>query len=80
MVTVRKTKNGHPRMVPMNSVVRRLLVDLATLRERPDDPHEPVFRGLPREASKFFPAAVQQAQAALRASGRRGWTRPASMG
>lgn len=52
-VAVRKTKNGRPRIVPMNLVVRRLLVDLATQRERPDDPHEPVFRGLPREAWKF---------------------------
>lgn len=30
---------------------------------------EPVFRGHPQDASKFFPAAVKRAQAALGANG-----------
>jgi integrase len=68
-LAMRRTKNGRSRSVPMNSVVRRLLVDLATQRARTDDSQEPVFRGLPRDASKFFPAAVKRAQAALRANG-----------
>jgi integrase len=68
-LAVRRTKNGRSRSVPMNSVVLRLLVDLATQRERSDDSQEPVFRGLPRDASKFFPAAVKRAQAVLRVNG-----------
>jgi integrase len=68
-LAVRRTKNGRPRAVPMNSVVRRLLVDLGTRRARPDDSQELVFRDLPRDASKFLPAAVKRAQVALRANG-----------
>ena len=44
-------------------------MDLATRRVPPDDSMEPVFQGLPRDASKFSPAAVKRTQAALKANG-----------
>ena len=68
-LAVRRTKNGESREVPMNSIVRRVLVDLATQRTCPENPREPVFGGCRRDASKFFPGAVKRAQAALRAKG-----------
>jgi|GEM_PF-2536355 integrase len=37
-LTVRHSKNGRTRQVPMNSLVRSVLLDLATQRERPDGP------------------------------------------
>lgn len=65
----RNRVNGRSRPVPMNSLVSRLFVDLATRRGRPELSQGPVFSGLPRDASKFFSAAVRRAQAALRANG-----------
>jgi integrase len=44
IITVRLSKNGATRRVPMNSVARAALIDVATRRQRPDDPSEPVFR------------------------------------
>jgi site-specific recombinase XerD len=69
-LTVRHSKNGRTRQVPMNSLVRSVLLDLATQRERPDDPKSPVFRCSYREPDKFFPAAVQRARRALEAIGK----------
>jgi len=68
-LTVRLSKHGRTRQVPMNASVRQVLLDLATRRQRPDDPKEPVFDCPYREASKFFPQTVARAQAILRALG-----------
>jgi integrase len=54
----------------MNSVVRSVLLDLATQRLRPDDPEEQVFRCSYTQADKFFPAAVERARRALVAAGK----------
>ncbi len=69
-LTVPRSKHGGARRVPMNSVVRSVLVDLATRRTRPDDADEPVFKPQPKQSDVFFPQAVQRAQAALREQGR----------
>ena len=70
ILTVRLSKHGLTRQVPMNAPVRQVLLDLAMRRQRPEDPKEPVF-GFPyREASKFFPRAVVRAQTILRSLGR----------
>ena len=63
-VTVPRSKHGEARRVPINSMVRAVLVDLATRRHRPDDPREPVFSPRPTQAS-FFPKAVERAREAL---------------
>ena len=70
VLTVRLSKHGRIRQVPMNTQVRDVLLDLATRRQRPEDPKEPVFGCSHREASKFFPQAVTKAQAILRSLGR----------
>src|SRR5262245_17754251 len=64
-LTVRHAKNGHSRQVPMNSLVRSVLLDTAMRRQRPDDPRESVFACPYREPDKFFPAAVERARKAL---------------
>jgi integrase len=69
-LTVPRSKHGEARRVPMNSVVRYVMVDLATRRSRPDDPEEPVFTPRPKQSDVFFPQAVRRAQAALRAQER----------
>lgn len=69
-LTVRLSKHGRTRQVPMNSSVRGVLLDLGTRRQRPDDPKELVFDCPYGEASKFFPQAVARAQAILRTLGR----------
>ena len=69
-ITVRQPKNDRARQVPMNSVVRSVLVDLATQRQRPNDPREVVFQCPYREPDKFFPGAVERARKALEAAGK----------
>ena len=64
-----RSKHGHTRYVPVNSVVRSLLFDLSSQRQATDDPCEKVFRCPHAQADKFFPRAVRAAQAALRAAG-----------
>jgi integrase len=71
-ITVEQSKSGYSRQVPMNSVVRPLLMDLAGQRQRPEDPDEPVFRCSHKQADKFFPAAVERARKGLVAAGRDG--------
>src|SRR5262249_48962236 len=44
IITVRLSKNGATRRVPMNSVARAAIIDVASRRQRPDDPTEPGFR------------------------------------
>ncbi len=68
-VTVPPGKNGRTSQVPMNSVVRAVLLDLATQRARTDDPHALVFPCSYREPDKFFPAAVERARKVLEAAG-----------
>lgn len=70
LITVRHSKTGYARQVPMNSLVRSELMDLAGQRERPSDPQEPVFRCRHQQADKFFPAAVARARAALVTAGK----------
>lgn len=70
VLTVRQSKSGHSRQIPMNSVVRSALVDLASQRREPDNPEEPVFRVPYRQPDRFFPKAVERARAALKGSGK----------
>jgi integrase len=69
-LTIPRSKHGGTRRVPMNSVVRSTLVDLATGRMRPDDPDEPVFALHPKQSVLFFPQAVERAQTTLKEQGR----------
>jgi site-specific recombinase XerD len=69
LLTVRQSKSGHARQIPMNSVVRSALLDLAGRRRDPDDPEERVFRCPYVQPDRFFPNAVERAQAALREAG-----------
>src|SRR5215471_5905139 len=43
IITVRRSKNGHARRIPTNSLVRSKLVDLASGRRQPNNAQEPVF-------------------------------------
>jgi integrase len=72
IMTVTQSKSGYSRQVPMNSVVRSVLLDLAGQRTRPGDPDEMVFRRSYAVAANFFPKAVQRAQKTLAAAGRDG--------
>jgi len=54
----------------MNSLVRELLVDLATERKRLRDPREGVFPDAPARPDDFFPRAVEAARAALMEAGK----------
>jgi site-specific recombinase XerD len=69
-LTVRLGKNGQARRVPINSAARGALLDLASRRRRPADPHEMVCRGAHRTVSREFVRAVQAGQATLRSAGR----------
>ena len=70
-LTVRLGKNGQSRRVPLNSAARSALRAATALRERPDDPGEPVFRAAYRTVSREFVRGVGAAQATLRASDQR---------
>jgi site-specific recombinase XerD len=70
VITVSRSKNGHTRQVPINSVVRSVLFDLAARRKRPADLEEPVFRAAYRTTARLFERAVQRAQEALREAGK----------
>jgi len=72
LIAVRYSKSGYSRQVPMNSLVRSVLLDLASQRVRPDDPEEPVFRCSYSSADKFFPKAVERARTALVHAGKDG--------
>jgi len=69
-IGVGRSKNGYGRRVPMNSVVRSALMDLATERRRPDDATARVCRVPYRTAARLFGKAVQRAQEALRDAGK----------
>jgi integrase len=68
-ITVPRSKHGQARRVPMNSVVRGVLMDLARARRWPNDPEEPVFPDRPTEPAHFFPKAVERSAAAMQAAG-----------
>ncbi len=68
-VGVQRSKSGYSRAVPMNSVVRSVLMDVAAQRQRHDDPSERVFKCSYVQADKFFPAAVERARKALLGTG-----------
>ena len=65
-IGVGRSKNGYARRVPMNSVVRSVLVDVGARRARPADPTESVFTAVYRTVARLFARAVDRAQAALR--------------
>ena len=69
-VTVRLSKNGSTRRVPLNSIARVALVDVASRRKRPSDPSEPVFTVVYRATARVFEVAVEAARATLAASGK----------
>jgi integrase len=69
-IGVGRAKNGYSRRVPMNSVVRSVLVDVGAGRQRPDEPTERVFTVAYRTVARLFVRAVERAQAALRDAGR----------
>jgi len=69
-ITIEESKAGRSRVVPMNSLVRELLTELATARTRLGDPREAVFVDAPRRPDDFFPAAVERARTALAGAGK----------
>src|SRR5262249_8467847 len=68
-ITIELSKNGRRRTVPMNSTVRSALVDLASRRERPDDPDERLFPLSHRQTAILFAKAAERAREALRDAG-----------
>jgi integrase len=68
-IAVGRAKNGYGRRVPMNSVVRSVILDVGTRRQRPDDPTERVFTAAYRTVARLFVRAVERGQAALRDAG-----------
>jgi integrase len=70
IITVRLTKNGSTRRVPMNSSVRSTVVDLAACRRRTDDPDELLFPDSYRQTVRLFGRAIERAQAVLREAGK----------
>jgi site-specific recombinase XerD len=70
ILTVRLSKNGATRRVPMNSVARTALVDAAARRQRTDNPSEPVFTAAYRTTARALERAVGAGQASLAAAGK----------
>jgi len=70
IITVPLSKHGESRRVPMNSVVRSVMLDIGTKRRQPDNPDEHVFAPRPNQADQFFPKAVERAKGALRDAGK----------
>ena len=71
VVMVARSKNGHTRRVPLDSVAARILVDLGAARTPYSDSQEAVFRGAAyRTVSRAFLSAVERAQASLRDAGK----------
>ena len=69
-LTIEESKTGRSRVVPMNSLVRDVMTELATTRKRLGDPREAVFADAPRRPEDFFPPAVTRARTALAGAGR----------
>jgi site-specific recombinase XerD len=68
VVTVPRSKERAYAPRADDSRVRALLLDLGAARQWPDDPTEPVFPCHHAQADKFFPKAVERAQASLKAA------------
>jgi integrase len=68
-LTIEESKTGRSRVVPMNSLVRDVLTELATPRKRIGDPREAVFADASRRPDDFFPPAVSRARTALAGAG-----------
>jgi integrase len=68
-LTIEESKTGRSRVVPMNSLVRDVLTELATARKRIGDPREAVFADAPRRPEQFFPRGVSRARTALAGAG-----------
>ena len=71
-LTITQSKNGRARHIPMNAVVRSLLVDVGARRQHPDDPSEQMFTAAYRTAARALEQAVTAAQATLAAAGKDG--------
>jgi site-specific recombinase XerD len=69
VITVRLSKNGASRQVPMNATVRAALMELAMRRQQTDDPEEPVTGISYRHMNRLFLRAVERATQALRDAG-----------
>ena len=69
-LTIEDSKSGRSRVVPMNSLLRELLVERATERKRLGDRRESVFSGAPARPEEFFPRAVETARLALTEAGK----------
>jgi site-specific recombinase XerD len=69
-IGVGRSKNGYSRRVPMNSAVRRVLVEVGAQRARPNDPTERVFTMAYRTVARTFARSVARAQAALQDAGK----------
>jgi hypothetical protein len=65
----RRRLTGRSRVVPMSSLVRDVMTELATARKRIGDPREAVFADGPRRPEEFFPRAVTRARAARAGAG-----------
>ena len=70
LINIGWSKNGSMRQVPINRVVRSVLLDIGTQRQRPNDPEELIFSGAYRTVARAFSLAVRQAQTALRTAGK----------
>jgi integrase len=64
-LTIEESKTGRSRVVPMNSLVRDVMTELATARKRIGDSREAVFADGPQRPEEFFPRAVTRPRAAL---------------
>jgi hypothetical protein len=69
-ITVIRSKNGHSRSVPMNSLVRSALLGVGAERKAPNDPEERVFKCSYTAADKFFTKVVDKARRMLREAGK----------
>ena len=69
-ITVPRSEHGYTRQIPMNGIVRSVMLDLGARRTSPSDSSEPVFVCAFRQAAKFFPQAVERARIALRSAGK----------
>jgi integrase len=68
-LTIFQSKNGRTRHIPMNAVVRSLLVDIGARRQRPSDPTESIFAATYRTTARALEKAVIAAQATLASTG-----------
>ena len=59
-ITIPQSKHGEMRQVPMNVIVRSVVMDLGALRRLPGDSTERVFDCPYQQAAKFFPQAVRR--------------------